>query len=474
MAEETSYGNAGIIQREGVVPYTFPRDPVLIAKYAFNLLPEANLHWSALPRIAPWLFRHWRSLDARAQSTATARGAKPAGRALHRRARGADGRGRRARPDAPHRLPARLPLGARPWTRPSPRSRPTARPTASTSSRSTRRQVAELEPHSPDAIAGGVLMPDPVSVGDPGARREGLRRSCSSRAAARFLRGEARTPARPPAGMDQVRHGTAARSRRPTAVVALGPWSSDVFRPFGYRFPLGVKRGYHRHFRRRGQRHADRPVLDAERGYVLVPMTARHPPHHGRRVRDPRCAADAGAARAGASGLAREIFPLGERVDNEAWLGRRPCLPDMLPIVGAAPRHKGLWLDFGHHHLGFTLGPVTGRLLAEMMTGETAVHRSGALSGGTVLAERPDRLQPQLRGRRAGCVTRIPSSACHFSAMSRPVQTRCRIGRWCLQVDAAQHRPPSSTHAFTMRSRRSCHSCASPANRDQVSRPTPA
>ena len=42
----------------------------------------------------------------------------------------------------------------------------------------------------------------------------------------------------------------------------------------------------------------------------------------------------------------------------------------MLPIVGRAPKRDGLWLNFGHHHLGFTLGPVTGRLLAEMMTGE--------------------------------------------------------------------------------------------------------
>jgi D-amino-acid dehydrogenase len=42
----------------------------------------------------------------------------------------------------------------------------------------------------------------------------------------------------------------------------------------------------------------------------------------------------------------------------------------MLPIIGRAPRHKGLWFDFGHHHLGLTLGPVSGRLLAEMMTGE--------------------------------------------------------------------------------------------------------
>ena len=54
-------------------------------------------------------------------------------------------------------------------------------------------------------------------------------------------------------------------------------------------------------------------------------------------------------------------------------MGRRPCFPDTLPVVGPAPDHKGLWLDFGHAHLGMTLGPVTGRLLAELVTGETPV-----------------------------------------------------------------------------------------------------
>jgi D-amino-acid dehydrogenase len=43
----------------------------------------------------------------------------------------------------------------------------------------------------------------------------------------------------------------------------------------------------------------------------------------------------------------------------------------MLPVIGKAPRHEGLWLDFGHQHLGFTLGPVCGRLLADLMTGAT-------------------------------------------------------------------------------------------------------
>ena len=56
-------------------------------------------------------------------------------------------------------------------------------------------------------------------------------------------------------------------------------------------------------------------------------------------------------------------------------MGRRPCFPDSLPVIGRAPGQTGLWLDFGHAHWGLTLGPVSGRLLAEMMTGD-AVHRS--------------------------------------------------------------------------------------------------
>ena len=69
--------------------------------------------------------------------------------------------------------------------------------------------------------------------------------------------------------------------------------------------------------------------------------------------------------------FAREMFPIAERRDAQPWLGRRPCLPDMAPVIGPAPRHKGLWFDFGHQHLGLTLGPVSGKLLAQMMSGET-------------------------------------------------------------------------------------------------------
>jgi D-amino-acid dehydrogenase len=68
--------------------------------------------------------------------------------------------------------------------------------------------------------------------------------------------------------------------------------------------------------------------------------------------------------------IARSIFPLGEAVEPTPWMGVRPCTPDMLPIIGRIPSQPHLWGAFGHAHQGFTLGPTTGRLLAEMMTGD--------------------------------------------------------------------------------------------------------
>src|SRR5712671_1434463 len=59
--EETSYGNAGLIQREAVIPYTFPREFGTILSYAMNNRRDAVYHLSALPRIAPWLFRYWQN-----------------------------------------------------------------------------------------------------------------------------------------------------------------------------------------------------------------------------------------------------------------------------------------------------------------------------------------------------------------------------------------------------------------------------
>jgi D-amino-acid dehydrogenase len=365
VAEETSHGNTGIIQREGVVPYPFPRDPRLLVRYAFNQLPEANLHWSALPAIAPWLLRYWRA-STPAGIAATSRAMRPLierciveHEALMGEA-GIAGVARRTGYLRVYRSERALAVAR-------------AKDEADRAAYGVKfeaadaGEVARLEPHLRGELAGGVLMPEPVSVADPAGVARAYARLLEQRGG-RIARGDGLS-LKPAGGSWSVETADGAVAAD-AVVLAMGPWSDDAFRRLGYRFPLGVKRGYHMHFKPEGNAALSRPVIDSENGYVLTPM-----------LRGIRLTTGAEFARRDAPAtpvqlnraepLARQIFPLGERVDDEPWLGRRPCLPDMLPIVGPAPGRHGLWFNFGHHHLGFTLGPVTGRLLAELMTGET-------------------------------------------------------------------------------------------------------
>jgi D-amino-acid dehydrogenase len=154
------------------------------------------------------------------------------------------------------------------------------------------------------------------------------------------------------------------------AVVALGPWAPDLLSTLGIRLPLGIKRGYHRHFRPRGNASLARPILDAENGYCITPM------EQGIRLTTGAefAARDAAPTPVQFTRLmpaATGLFPLGDAIDERPWMGARPCFADSRPVIGPAPGQPGLWLAYGHGHSGLTLGPVTGRLIAQMMTGET-------------------------------------------------------------------------------------------------------
>ena len=65
----------------------------------------------------------------------------------------------------------------------------------------------------------------------------------------------------------------------------------------------------------------------------------------------------------------REAFPVAENILETPWVGYRPTVPDTLPLIGAAPRHTNLWLAFAHSHMGFTQGPISGRLIANGIQG---------------------------------------------------------------------------------------------------------
>ncbi|MDQ0441720.1 NAD(P)/FAD-dependent oxidoreductase [Methylobacterium persicinum] len=153
-------------------------------------------------------------------------------------------------------------------------------------------------------------------------------------------------------------------------VLAAGAASGVLARELGYRFALAAERGYHRHY----ALHPDspplsRPVLDTGAASIIAPMgpdrvrvlsgvelNARHAaPNHGQIEAASREAAD--------------TLRLGGPLDNEPWLGSRPSTPDGMPVIGRAPRHRGLIFAFGHGHIGLSTGPVTGEIVADLATG---------------------------------------------------------------------------------------------------------
>ena len=66
---------------------------------------------------------------------------------------------------------------------------------------------------------------------------------------------------------------------------------------------------------------------------------------------------------------AKYLFPeLSEHYDE--WLGFRPTLPDYLPVMGPSKDHNNLFYSFGHHHLGWTLGAISGKIISGMVAGD--------------------------------------------------------------------------------------------------------
>lgn len=362
--EETSFGNAGLIECASVFPYMFPRDFGQILRYAMNRAPQVRYRLSELPALLPWQVRYFI-----ASSKESALHSAMAELPLIRRSlvehealvaeAGVPELLRRSGWIKLFRSDATLANAVAELER--------ARQYGVAGEVLDAKAIAAREPNLTGEFAGAAYFPAPGFVPDPG----GLAKAYAAlfrRKGGRFVVGDARTLQQDAGGWRLAGPEGAVVARE--AVVALGPWSGLVFGPLGYSIPLGVKRGYHLHLRPRGNAVLNHPVLDSDLGYLLAPMN-----------RGIRLTTGVEFARRDspptpvqiqrALPRAHALFPLGEPLDAKPWIGARPCLPDMLPVIGRAPRHAGLWFDFGHQHHGLTLGPATGRLLAELMTGQT-------------------------------------------------------------------------------------------------------
>jgi D-amino-acid dehydrogenase len=362
--EETSYGNTGILGGSGAFPVAFPDRLSNLIRIAFKRAPEANYYLSFLPKVAPWLLA-FRAATRPQKLIETARRRHPlmsrAG-AEHELLMQESGAERYLRKDGW----LTLFRTGRGFEGLKPNLEISAELGIPSRVLDTAGTIA-LEPGLQPSFARAVHWPDIRTVSNPLA----VTRAYAARFAklgGLLLKGDARSL-----------HRTDGRWRvdaneghvdADNVVVALGPWAPDVLEPLGIKLPLAIKRGYHRHFRPQGNAGLTRPLVDAENGYAVAPM------EQGIRITTgaefaPRDAPPTPVQLDRVVPYFKTLFPLGEPAEPQPWLGKRPCFADSLPVIGRAPGQPGLWLDYGHGHYGLTLGPITGRLLADMITGAT-------------------------------------------------------------------------------------------------------
>ena len=153
-------------------------------------------------------------------------------------------------------------------------------------------------------------------------------------------------------------------------VIACGAFSKKLTDKLKEKIPLDTERGYHIHFKNYSHL-VSRPVVWADRGFGVTPM------EQGLRVvgtvelgglENPLSKSRIKNLILNAKDMLNGI-PDNEEHDDE-WLGFRPTLPDFLPVIGQSKNYENVFYSFGHHHLGWTLGAISGKIVSKMIVGE--------------------------------------------------------------------------------------------------------
>jgi D-hydroxyproline dehydrogenase len=225
-----------------------------------------------------------------------------------------------------------------------------------------------LEPQLPP-MAGAAFFPNAITLTDPGKVMSFLAAHLAP--AVPHLRAAVSGLERTPQGVHLA--GANIMARR--VVIAAGAHSRRLALMAGDRVPLDTERGYHLEWDMDAPR-LTRPVCPTTRGFYLCPMdgrlrvagtvelgglTAPPSPHRLARL---------------AAG-ARAVFPdLG--TPSRTWMGFRPSLPDSLPVIGPSSGGGDVIYAFGHGHIGVTLAPITARIVAQIVAGQSPDIRSTA------------------------------------------------------------------------------------------------
>jgi len=230
----------------------------------------------------------------------------------------------------------------------------------------SREALHALEPNLNPIFKHAVTHPECAQIVDPAAYTRAF--------GAEFLRNEGEFIQ---AEVESLEHragsvtGARTRTDRYDAdiyVIAAGAWSKKLAADAGSLVPLDTERGYHIVLSGRKEAMTTAPVLWAEHSIVMSP--------NARGLRITSSVEFAGLKRGPDYRKLMEKLPEVRRAYARPpghviaeWLGFRPSIPDSVPVIGIAPRADNAIFAFGHGHLGLTLGPLTGRIVGDLIEG---------------------------------------------------------------------------------------------------------
>jgi glycine/D-amino acid oxidase-like deaminating enzyme len=359
-----SFGNAGVLAACSVVPVTTPglisKAPLLLLNPNFPLF----VRWRYLPKLMPWLVRYLKHANA-TDAARIARALAPLTRdtyAQHKALAGGTAAERWLQSSGyffAYDSRAAFEADGFGWG--------LRREAGFTWQEFEGERLRELDPSLGPKIGFGILLQDHGFVLSPGGYIAALREVAASLGAIAEP-AEARGFRLAGDGSVQAVMTTNGEIEADAAVIATGAWSKMLTAQLGLDVPLETERGYHVMFYGPSVKPRQ-PTMVASGKFVATPMAD-----------GVRCA---GVVEFGGLNLpahkppielilrrVKEAFPALTFTHYDEWLGHRPAPSDSLPLIGEVPGHRGIFLAFGHHHIGLTTGAKTGRLLAALVNGE--------------------------------------------------------------------------------------------------------
>tara|TARA_B100000700_G_scaffold82687_1_gene93157 strand:- start:143 stop:1393 length:1251 start_codon:yes stop_codon:yes gene_type:complete len=230
----------------------------------------------------------------------------------------------------------------------------------------SRNDILNLEPNLQPVFDAGILYDYAYHARDPHGILKKIFELYISKGG-KFIKSEIKNICQTKVNETEITTELSEKYKFEKTILACGAFSKKLTDKLNENIPLDTERGYHVHFKG-SQNLVSRPVIFLDRGFGLTPMNQglravgtvelgglKNPPSKKRIEYVVRCA--------------RELLPqLGNHSDE--WLGFRPTLPDFLPIIGPSQKNNNIIYAFGHHHLGWTLGAITGKIVSKIVNEE--------------------------------------------------------------------------------------------------------